>query len=96
MSTSPFPSSQIYKYERIESRTDTVMLRMNNNFYFVLLKIMVRTDESLRSELERLRLAVERLKGKELEGMSFWELISLEKRLNDSLHSVKKVGRSRL
>lgn len=57
---------------------------------------MVRTDESLRSELERLRLAVERLKGKELEGMSFWELISLEKRLNDSLHSVKKVGRSRL
>lgn len=36
-----------------------------------------------------------RLKGKELEGMSFWELISLEKRLNDSLHSVKKVKKKK-
>lgn len=30
-----------------------------------------------------------RLKGKELEGMSFSDLISLENQLNDSLHSVK-------
>ena len=47
------------------------------------------TDESLRSELERLQLAIERLKGKELEGMSFPDLISLENQLSDSLHSVK-------
>ncbi|KAF2601821.1 hypothetical protein F2Q70_00026654 [Brassica cretica] len=50
---------------------------------------VLRTDESLRSELERLQLAIERLKGKELEGMSFSDLISLENQLNDSLHSVK-------
>jgi hypothetical protein len=30
-----------------------------------------------------------RLKGKELEGMSFPDLISLENQLNESLHSVK-------
>lgn len=30
-----------------------------------------------------------RLKGKELEGMSFSDLVSLENTLNDSLHSVK-------
>lgn len=30
-----------------------------------------------------------RLKGKELDGMSFPDLISLENQLNDSLHSVK-------
>ena len=29
------------------------------------------------------------MKGKELEGMSFSDLISLESQLNDSLHSVK-------
>ena len=34
-------------------------------------------------------LFVRRLKGKELEGMSFSDLISLENQLNDSLHSVK-------
>ncbi|KAF3557237.1 hypothetical protein F2Q69_00014896 [Brassica cretica] len=75
---------------------DTVLLRLvidkeknNNSFYFVLLKKMLRTDESLRSELERLQLAIERLKGKELEGMGFSDLISLENQLNDSLHSVK-------
>ncbi|KAJ4867956.1 Agamous-like MADS-box protein AGL18 [Raphanus sativus] len=50
---------------------------------------VLRTDESLRSELERLQLAIERLKGKELEGMSFSDLVSLENTLNDSLHSVK-------
>ncbi|WZZ52182.1 hypothetical protein YC2023_052289 [Brassica napus] len=61
---------------------------------------VLRTDESLRSELERLQLAIEyasvsldkklvRLKGKELEGMGFSDLISLENQLNDSLHSVK-------
>ncbi|KAF8049252.1 hypothetical protein N665_2263s0004 [Sinapis alba] len=50
---------------------------------------VLRTDEPLRSELERLQLAIERLKGKELEGMSFSDLISLENQLNDSLHSVK-------
>ncbi|WZY87703.1 hypothetical protein YC2023_044438 [Brassica napus] len=59
---------------------------------------VLRTDEPLRSELERLQLAIERLKGKELEGMSFSDLISLEHQLSDSLHSVKdrKVERSRL
>ncbi|CAH8384052.1 unnamed protein product [Eruca vesicaria subsp. sativa] len=50
---------------------------------------VLRTGESLRSELGRLQLAIERLKGKELEGMSFSDLISLENQLNDSLHSVK-------
>ncbi|CAN7135165.1 unnamed protein product [Brassica rapa subsp. narinosa] len=50
---------------------------------------VLRTDEPLRSELERLQLAIERLKGKELEGMSFSDLISLENQLSDSLHSVK-------
>ncbi|KAL0725499.1 hypothetical protein Bca4012_040098 [Brassica carinata] len=50
---------------------------------------VLQTDESLRSELERLQLAIERLKGKELEGMSFSDLISLENQLSDSLHSVK-------
>ncbi|XP_048633875.1 agamous-like MADS-box protein AGL18 isoform X1 [Brassica napus] len=50
---------------------------------------VLRTDEPLRSELERLQLAIERLKGKELEGMSFSDLISLEHQLSDSLHSVK-------
>ncbi|KAG2311622.1 hypothetical protein Bca52824_023179 [Brassica carinata] len=62
-------------------------------------------DESMRSELERLHLAIERLKGKEIDRMSFSDLISLENQLNDSLHSVKdrktqlllnQVGRSRL
>ena len=81
--------------------------------------LQLRNDESLRSELERLQLAIEyasvsldkklvfvlvlkllpfhffwfivyrRLKGKELEGMGFSDLISLENQLNDSLHSVK-------
>ncbi|KAJ4885098.1 Agamous-like MADS-box protein AGL18 [Raphanus sativus] len=51
--------------------------------------VVLRKDESMRSELERLQLAIERLKGKELEGMSFSDLISLENQLNDSLHSVK-------
>ncbi|KAJ0245872.1 Agamous-like MADS-box protein AGL18 [Hirschfeldia incana] len=46
------------------------------------------TDDSRRSELERLQLAIE-LKGKELEGMSFSDLVSLENQLNDSLHCVK-------
>jgi hypothetical protein len=43
----------------------------------------------MKGELERLQLAIERLKGKELEGMSFPDLISLENQLNESLHSVK-------
>ncbi|KAL1225579.1 Agamous-like MADS-box protein AGL18 [Cardamine amara subsp. amara] len=48
-----------------------------------------RNEDSIKSELERLQLAIERLKGKELDGMSFPDLISLENQLNDSLHSVK-------
>ncbi|KAJ0255444.1 Agamous-like MADS-box protein AGL18 [Hirschfeldia incana] len=51
--------------------------------------VVLRKDESMRSELERLQLAIERLKGKELDGMSFSDLISLENQLNDSLHNVK-------
>ncbi|CAN7097449.1 unnamed protein product [Brassica rapa subsp. narinosa] len=46
-------------------------------------------EESMASELKRLQLAVERVKGKELEGMSFSDLISLESQLNDSLLRVK-------
>ncbi|KAG5391394.1 hypothetical protein IGI04_021357 [Brassica rapa subsp. trilocularis] len=46
-------------------------------------------EESMASELKRLQLAVERAKGKELEGMSFSDLISLESQLNDSLLRVK-------
>ncbi|CAN8254392.1 unnamed protein product [Cochlearia groenlandica] len=50
---------------------------------------MLRKDDNMKSELERLHLAIERLKGKELDGMSLSDLISLETQLNDSLHSVK-------
>ncbi|ANM64793.1 AGAMOUS-like 18 [Arabidopsis thaliana] len=50
---------------------------------------VLRNDDSMKGELERLQLAIERLKGKELEGMSFPDLISLENQLNESLHSVK-------
>ncbi|KAF3517047.1 hypothetical protein DY000_02059510 [Brassica cretica] len=61
-------------------------------------------EESMTSEFKRLQLAIERVKGKELEGMSFSDLISLESQLNDSLLSVKdqktillnQVERSRL
>ncbi|KAF8114755.1 hypothetical protein N665_0034s0094 [Sinapis alba] len=51
--------------------------------------VVLRKDESMKSELERLQLAIERLKGKELDGMSFSDLISLENQLNDSLLNVK-------
>ncbi|ESQ44336.1 hypothetical protein EUTSA_v10006251mg [Eutrema salsugineum] len=50
---------------------------------------VLRRDDSMKSELERLQLAIERLKGKALDGMSFSDLITLENQLNDSLHSVK-------
>ncbi|CAH8384735.1 unnamed protein product [Eruca vesicaria subsp. sativa] len=50
---------------------------------------VLRKDDAMRNELERLHLAIQRLKGKELDGMSFSDLISLENQLNDSLHSVK-------
>ncbi|KAG2258567.1 hypothetical protein Bca52824_077861 [Brassica carinata] len=50
---------------------------------------VLRKDDAMRNELERLQLAIQRLKGKELDGMSFSDLISLENQLNDSLHSVK-------
>ncbi|CAN6978163.1 unnamed protein product [Brassica rapa subsp. trilocularis] len=50
---------------------------------------MLPKDDAMKSEVERLQLAIQRLKGKELEGMSFSDLISLENQLNDSLHSVK-------
>ncbi|CAA7060195.1 unnamed protein product [Microthlaspi erraticum] len=50
---------------------------------------VMRKDDTMKSELQRLQLAIERLKGKELDGMSFSDLISLENQLNDSLHSVK-------
>ncbi|CAN6928037.1 unnamed protein product [Brassica oleracea var. botrytis] len=61
-------------------------------------------EESMASELKRLQLAIERVKGKELEGMSFSDLVSLESQLNDSLLRVKdqktillnQVERSRL
>ncbi|CAN8267993.1 unnamed protein product [Cochlearia groenlandica] len=46
-------------------------------------------DNTRKSELARLHLAIERLNGKELDGMSFTDLMSLESQLNDSLHSVK-------
>ncbi|CAH8325756.1 unnamed protein product [Eruca vesicaria subsp. sativa] len=46
-------------------------------------------DESVTSELKRLQLAIERLKGKKLEGMSFSDLSSLESQLNASLLSIK-------
>ncbi|WZZ64539.1 hypothetical protein YC2023_075909 [Brassica napus] len=46
-------------------------------------------EESMTSEFKRLQLAIERVKGKELEGMSFSDLISLESQLNDSLLSLK-------
>ncbi|KAJ4896073.1 Agamous-like MADS-box protein AGL18 [Raphanus sativus] len=51
--------------------------------------VVLRKDDAMKNELERLQLAIQRLKGKELEGMSFSDLISLENQLNDSLHSVK-------
>ncbi|CAF2081027.1 unnamed protein product [Brassica napus] len=51
--------------------------------------ISLAAEESMASELKRLQLAVERVKGKELEGMSFSDLISLESQLNDSLLRVK-------
>ncbi|XP_010516354.1 PREDICTED: agamous-like MADS-box protein AGL18 [Camelina sativa] len=50
---------------------------------------VLRNDDSMKGELERLQLATERLKGKELDGMSFPDLISLETQLNESLRSVK-------
>ncbi|CAH2063840.1 unnamed protein product, partial [Thlaspi arvense] len=50
---------------------------------------VLRKEDCMKNELERLQLAIERLKGKELDGMSFSDLISLENQLNDSLHSVK-------
>ncbi|EOA24618.1 hypothetical protein CARUB_v10017886mg [Capsella rubella] len=50
---------------------------------------VLRNDDSMKGELERLQLAIERLKGKELDGMSFPDLITLENQLNESLHSVK-------
>ncbi|CAH8268928.1 unnamed protein product [Arabidopsis lyrata] len=50
---------------------------------------VLRNDDSVKGELERLQLAIERLKGKALDGMSFPDLISLENQLNESLHSVK-------
>ncbi|KFK34974.1 hypothetical protein AALP_AA5G218000 [Arabis alpina] len=50
---------------------------------------VLRKEDTMKGELERLHLAIERLKGKELDGMSFSDLITLENQLNDSLHSVK-------
>ncbi|VVB05990.1 unnamed protein product [Arabis nemorensis] len=50
---------------------------------------VLRKEDVMKGEFERLQLAIERLKGKELDGMSFSDLISLENQLNDSLHSVK-------
>ncbi|CAL9246046.1 unnamed protein product [Arabidopsis halleri] len=52
-------------------------------------EVVLRNDDSMKGELERLQLAIERLKGKALDGMSFPDLISLENQLNESLHSVK-------
>ncbi|WZZ82062.1 hypothetical protein YC2023_102634 [Brassica napus] len=51
--------------------------------------VVLPKEDAMKSEVERLQLAIQRLKGKELEGMSFSDLISLENQLNDSLHSVK-------
>ncbi|XP_010545211.1 PREDICTED: agamous-like MADS-box protein AGL18 isoform X2 [Tarenaya hassleriana] len=46
-------------------------------------------SDFLKTELERLHLSYERMKGKELNGLSFPELLSLENQLNEALLSIK-------
>ncbi|XP_010554819.1 PREDICTED: agamous-like MADS-box protein AGL18 isoform X2 [Tarenaya hassleriana] len=46
-------------------------------------------SDSLKSELERLHLSYERMNGRELDGLSFQELLSLENQLNEALLNIK-------
>ncbi|XP_010527508.1 PREDICTED: agamous-like MADS-box protein AGL18 [Tarenaya hassleriana] len=55
-----------------------------------------KTSDSLKSELERLHLCYERMKGKELDGLNFSELLSLENQLNEALLSIKDQKKFRL